>query len=182
MKSVNGYEEYYSVTKNGGVYSHYRNRFRKAFKSQHGYLMVGLSKDGIQTKKSVHRLVAEVFIPNPDPASKKQINHRDGDKENNSKDNLEWCSSKENIQHALNNGLIDRKRIIKWGQKWGKINGNKYLHLAHEKTRKFNKEQIKNIRNKYQEGKTQKEIAKIYGATISCISLIINKKSYKCIA
>lgn len=67
------------------------------------YWRVGVQIDGKQKFFAVHRLVAITFIPNPDNLP--QVNHIDGNKDNNTVENLEWCTNDYNIHHAIENGL-----------------------------------------------------------------------------
>lgn len=69
------------------------------------------SNDKNEKKKiAIHRLIATAFIENPNKYE--IVNHKDGNKHNNNIENLEWCSQKQNIQHAHDNNLIQTKRII----------------------------------------------------------------------
>ena len=68
-----------------------------------GRVVVNLSKVGKVRHWKVHRLIAYVFLPNPD--DKPQINHIDGDPKNNRLDNLEWATNSENGKHAYKIGL-----------------------------------------------------------------------------
>lgn len=121
FKDVLGYEGLYQISNYGRVKSLGRKNIfycglRKQYlerpvkekilsfnKSYRGYLQVCLTKNGKYQTFLVHRLVAQTFIPNLE--NKPQVNHIDGDKENNFVDNLEWVTSSENIRHAFNNGL-----------------------------------------------------------------------------
>ena len=96
---IKGHPGYY-VTDTGYVYS--RNyaktgRIKKlaVSKKYNGYLGVTLEA---HVYKSVHRLVAEAFIPNPDNLP--QVNHKNGNKEDNRVENLEWSTCKDNIRHS----------------------------------------------------------------------------------
>lgn len=88
-----------------GVKRFYKGQILKFSKSGWGgYSYVQLvDYNGNRYRECVHRIVARTFIPNP--KNKPQVNHIDGDKNNNRLCNLEWCTPSENIQHAYDNGL-----------------------------------------------------------------------------
>lgn len=111
-KNVKGYEGRYEISNLGNVRSLKRNGSSGGSITtfdRYGYIRVRLWKDSRVKTISVHKLVALHFIPNP--LNKPQVNHKDGNKKNNSVDNLEWCSANENMAHAYKNGLIKTKRV-----------------------------------------------------------------------
>lgn len=81
-----------------GIKQTFKGRILTPIKQKNGYLNVLISQGGKFYKVSVHRLVAMAFIPNI--KNKPQVNHKDEDKTNNRADNLEWCTSKENINYG----------------------------------------------------------------------------------
>jgi len=83
----------YSISSDGRVYSKRRNMFLKPYCNTKKYMCVDIYKKSTR----IHRLVAENFIPNPN--NYEQINHIDGNKENNDISNLEWCSNRMNSIH-----------------------------------------------------------------------------------
>lgn len=83
-----------------------KERILKAGKEKIGYLRVKLCKNGKRKQFSVNRLVAFMFITNDDPINKTQVNHKDENKENNSVDNLEWATPKENSNHGTRNERV----------------------------------------------------------------------------
>lgn len=113
MKSCKiAHHEFYSIYEDGRVHSGKLDVFLTPRVNDNGYLIVTL--DGEQL--SVHRLVAQHFIPNP--YNHPEVNHQDGIKANNHKDNLEWISHQGNVQHALVTGLrkgfvhVDIRRVM----------------------------------------------------------------------
>lgn len=117
-KDIPGYEGLYQVDISGQIKSlekkwttgrgngrpHVQPEKRiKPFVSKFGYLRVSLWKSGKPKKMHVHTVVAMTFIPNPE--NKAQVNHKDGNKLNNSINNLEWNTPSENVQHAFDTGL-----------------------------------------------------------------------------
>lgn len=85
------------------------SRLLKPHKDKKGYMRVYLDKgDGKTRYIAIHRLVAIAFISNP--KGKPQVNHKDGNKENNHISNLEWATNKENQIHAVKMGLNDHSK------------------------------------------------------------------------
>lgn len=109
-KPVPGYEGYYQVSSLGrvkrikGGKGTVSGSILKNSITNCGYFNVGLSVNSKLKIVGVHRLVAEAFIPNPD--NKPEVNHINGDKQDNRIVNLEWSTRSENIQHAWMTGLI----------------------------------------------------------------------------
>lgn len=94
----------YTIDTNGVVYNVTRNKYLKgtSITPNNRYVKVHLDKF-----YPLHRLVAQHFIPNPN--GYEQINHIDGNRYNNSADNLEWCTCQHNIHHCWNTGLHMRQ-------------------------------------------------------------------------
>ena len=101
---INGEPTQYTIDVLGRVYSNISNRYLKPFKNPQGYLLVDIHHNHKSYYRQVHRLVAQAFIPNPDNLS--DVNHKDGNKENNCDFNLEWMTRKENVRHAWDTGLV----------------------------------------------------------------------------
>lgn len=95
---------HYILFEDGRVYSTLRGRFLTPYGHQSGYPTYVLSINGKRTNKHLHRLVAEAFIPNPDKLP--QVNHKNGIKTDNSPENLEWCTNRDNALHAYQHGLM----------------------------------------------------------------------------
>ena len=124
--------------------------------SPDGYGRVNLKKEcGKYTSHNIHRILMLTFHPPADDSL--QINHKDGDKLNNSFENLEWCTQLENLKHAWDTGLrpAPSHRIL-------------------------NEAQVLEVREmRASSDKTLKEIGKLYGVTQHAIWRIVHRKTWK---
>ena len=162
-KDVVGYEGTYQISSIGRVKS--STTILKIATNYLGYHHLRLGSIKNKNKKSftVHRLVAIAFIDNP--YNYNEVNHINGIKTDNRLENLEWCTRKENMQHALKNGLWE----IRFGENARnvKITENDVIEIR----RLFSL--------KSQNGLTCQKIADKYGMSYSGINEIVNRKTWK---
>jgi hypothetical protein len=136
-----------------------KGRLLTPFINRRGYLEVIIRKNSKSTAKIVHRLVAKTFLSNFE--NKPQVNHIDGNKQNNSLENLEWVTNSQNQKHAYLLGLQPSRA--------GEMNNNTTL-----KNR-----DVGNLKEIYNSGKTASEVSKITGVSIQIIRSIIYGRTWK---
>lgn len=156
-KDIKNYEGLYQVSDLGNVRSldHYASNGKKnilylgknlkgTLDGKKQYLQVTLSKNDINKKALIHRLVAEAFIPNED--NKREVNHINGIKTDNRLNNLEWVTSKENKRHAINLGLYNKIYGAKKGSPKIFINGLSISEIAKRENISYQKAYNKYVR------------------------------------
>lgn|SRR5574343_4405 len=183
-KDIVGYEGLYQVSNLGNIkslpkqwkcggsnaplkeFSH-NGKILKPLLSSNGYCGVCLYKNNKVSRLSVHRTVADAFIDNF--GNKPQVNHINGIKTDNRAENLEWATNSENIQHAIQHGLIKSGyKNPGSGLKGEKNHSSKFLNSEVVELRKL-------INSKLY---TQKQLASVYGVTQATISVIKLGKVY----
>ena len=164
-RDVVGFEGYYVVSDRGRVMRVARGKgtrpgtIRKLFTDHLGYQRLLLSKNGKYFTRSVHRLVTEAFL-GPAPEGY-EVNHKNGDKEDNNIDNLEWVTHSGNQRH--------RYDVLKKGCACGSR-----CHTA-----KLTEDDIPNIRRLAADGMSRSKIAVLYGVSQPMISYIVNRANWR---
>ena len=127
-KPIRGWEDRYSITNDGKVYSYISGRYLHKGFDKDGYALVTLSRDNYRRTYRVHRLVAETFVDNPD--NKEEVNHKDFNVKNNWFENLEWVTQKENDDWNKLHGHHGRYDIQKAYTFTNVFNGNSFTILG----------------------------------------------------
>jgi len=150
-RNIDGYKGIYQVSSLGRIRSFKYNqpRLLKSSKNRYGYYYVNLCDNGIYKSSMIHRLVAIHFLGK----SKLVVNHKNGNKLNNTVENLEWITAKENSLHARDTGLLCK----------GEKNGNSKLREI----------DIRLIRYKYKNGKKISSLCREFGVCREVISKVI---------
>lgn len=142
-KDIPGYEGLYQVSNLGNiksldryVFGIYKDRFirgkiKKLTINKKGYLKITLFKNGKGNTREVHRIIAEAFIPNIE--NKSQVNHIDGNKQNNNVENLEWVTPRENNIHSIEVLEHCKKAVIQFDLNGKFVNGYMSIKEAAEK-------------------------------------------------
>jgi DNA-binding transcriptional regulator YiaG len=165
-KDIEGYEGLYKCSLDGLIKSLPRNttpgKILSGGISASGYRMIWLYKDGHRRNKNVHRIIAETFIPNP--KNLPQVNHKNGNKLDNRKKNLEWTTESGNAIHAFK---IKLRTPLK-GENHGMA--------------KLTNLQIVEIRKEYKgrgKGLSHQQLANKFNVSRQLIGFIINNKNWK---
>lgn len=159
--SVKGFENLYEISSSGKIRSKSSGKLYKPYRSANGYYSIFLHNNG-RYRFSIHRLVAEHFIPNPE--NKPCVNHIDHDRGNDKVENLEWCTHKENMQHASRAGRLNTSKSV------GEDNPKSTVTES----------QVIEIRRLYKETNiSTKQLMAKYNVGVNCIEKIIYNKTWK---
>ena len=160
LKPIPGYENLYSASPDGRIYSHVSGRYIAGSNGGKGYRIVSLRRDGAVKVAYVHRIIAELFIRPGLPGE--TVNHRDGRKTHNAWENLEWCSVRENLRHARAAGLNQSRPEPRRG--------------LSNPAAKLSDEQIAEARQRHANGERNIDLARHFGLTPGGMSNILQGK------
>ena len=175
-KDIKGNREIYQISNKGNVRTKARigargyfveEKVLTKFDNSNGYYRVSMRLSGDEHSKMyyVHRLVAMMFIPQE--IGKIFVNHKDGNKHNNSVDNLEWVTRSENEKHAWVTGLKNINTVGTKGEKHG-------MHKLSQSDVNWIREQHRQYDSEF----GTKALATLFNVSPQTITNIVNNKSW----
>ena len=172
MKDIKGFEGLYAITRDGKVWSHKYKKFMMPhkFRDKVWYYSISLWKNRVGSNFKIHRLVAQAYIPNPQNLA--EVNHKNGIKNDNRVENLEWMSRKDNLAYGwkmIPMGI----RNIRRGENSGKAK------ITEEIVRQIRKDySIKDGMAKKSHKTSFRKLAKKYHMGKSNIEAIVTRRSW----
>ena len=162
-KEIDGFGGRYEVNRSGEVRSIHPISGKiivlRQGKNVKGYSVVGLYVNKVCKTRTVGRLVAMAFVPNPN--NHPEVNHINGIKADNRVGNLEWCTGSENVLHAIKLGLLTHPCGVD------------------NPSAKLSKSDVKSIRCLLASGKSMGSLCKMFGVSIAVIFRIKHNISYQ---
>ena len=159
---IQGLNKEYTIDEDGNIFDVKEQKYRKFHVTKDGYLKVSFYINGKFKRLLVHRLVLMMFKP-IENMDKLQVNHIDGNKQNNNINNLEWVTQKDNMAHAWKTGLCKNSAPC----------GNKAHH------RKISTEIVSCIRKDLEDGLSYQQIANKYNISKSTVYQIKHSITWK---
>lgn len=162
LTDIKNFEGRYAITTNGHVWSYLSNIWMKSHeKDRYLWLQLRTGEGTGYTYKSIHRLVAETFIPNPN--NKRVINHKDANRQNNNVSNLEWATDSENLQDCYDGGRRPNQRETA---------------INNQPKPKLSSMDIKDIKRAVSLGTSRYVLAKMYDVHYETIGRAVRRKDF----
>lgn len=162
-KEIPGFEGLYEISDTSLVRSMLSGKIKQQTLNNNGYFRTELYKFNERKKLFIHRVMAEVFVPNPDPIKFTIVNHINGDKTCNLPYNLEWTDKSGNQKHAVKLGLTQKLE-----SKPGERNNQS----------KLSEDDVRQIRSMRDSGQKLKDVASVFDITESNVSIICRRKGW----
>jgi len=160
FKHIKKFKNRYAISNFGRIKNLKTGKFLNPYLRKNGYLQIGIRLNGVRYFFLIHRLVAIHFIPNP--KNKKEVNHKNSNRQDNNVINLEWCTHLENCEHAS-------------------IEGNLLKGESNNQSKLSNIE-VKEIKKLFKNSKAYSGIGKKYNVDRKTIRLILTNQTWRSVA